>query len=62
MIGEKRFIRGLNLCRIIESSVPIISSYTKQLRTCSTMTSPKMTVKYRLFAKYFKELEFPDRN
>ena len=62
MIGEKRFIWGLNLCRILEPSLSVISNDTKELRTYSTMRSRKTTVNYRLFARYFKDLGFPDGN
>jgi hypothetical protein len=62
MMGEKRFIWGVNLYRIIGALVGVISSDTKELQTNCTMLSMKTTAQKRQFARYFKELGFPDGN
>jgi hypothetical protein len=54
MIGEKRFIWGLNLWRILESSISVISSDTKQLRTYSTITNPKNDSKISAICEIFQ--------
>jgi hypothetical protein len=62
MMGEKRVIWEVNLCRIVGVLVSLISSDTRELRINSTMGSRKTTAEKRCFARYFRELVFPDGN